>query len=206
MKTKAIVAPILSALIAVTGAFAPVTVVAGTSSGVTAADVRLPRLPLPPKPKIKKPRLPGTGAARGPEVPVPLTSAMPFPWTQIEGIWQAEYNDQALLFSFEVQVDYNDRQYLRVVQLNAFDGSVVSEGVGISMENDTLVRAAMTGPFGTYMLFVGAYKDPNSRSRTKSVTVLTIRSFEDVTGKDDMHLVTTKMSSVPYTERSCQSK
>lgn len=164
-----------------------------------------PEIPtIPTLPDIPTPSVPGD--QDGPEVPFPMSASLPFPWDKIEGLWNAKGEAVDLFFSFEVQIDRDGRQILNVTQLNA-NGVIVAQGVGLAIENDKLVRAAMTmtDKSGSYMLFIGSYQDPKTaeapRARTprKTVTVLTVRSFAEADGSD-IQFTVSKVSKYPYSK------
>ena len=151
------------------------------------------------RPKFEGPKPSARPEADGPEVPFPLDATIPFPWNKIEGVWQASTPQGKLYFSFDVETDYNGRQLLHVTQLQGETSFVVSEGVGVSVPNDNLVRAAMAGHLvGNYMLYIGAYKNPKpALGMPKVVTVLTLRPFGAADAQNDIHYVVTKVSSHP---------
>ena len=155
-------------------------------------------LPFPTRPTLPAP-WPGS-TARGPEVPFPLSATLPFPWSKIEGVWEARVGSQVLLFSFEKQFDTDGSQLLQVIQLDGVSGQIISDGVGISVPSDNLVRAAMAGSsVGNYMLYIGAYKNPNASLRApKALTVLTIRPFDESDNGSDIQYVVSKLSNLPY--------
>jgi hypothetical protein len=173
---------------------------------VTPPPVRPPRPGQRPGPIIPIPDFPDIPSPgddkQGPEVPFPMSTTLPFPWDKIEGIWNAKGQGIDLFFSFRVQTDRDGRQFLAVEQLDAKTGELVAQGVGLSVENDKLVRAAMSGSFGgAYMLFIGSYKDPKSLAPNRiprSVTVLTVRSFSNMVGQDDQQFTVSKVSNLPY--------
>jgi hypothetical protein len=135
--------------------------------------------------------------ARNPDVPFPLALEMPFPWGAIEGIWEAQGNGVDALFSFEIlQSGPGDRKILKVVHLDPFTGQALAEGAGISFDSDKMVRAAMMGSAGTYMLFIRAFKTKSVRG-TKVATVLTIRSFNSANTEEDVHVIVRKISDDP---------
>ena len=162
-----------------------------------------PGMPSDPKfPSVPKIPAPGKGNPRGgPEVPFPLSITLPFPWGAIEGLWKVVTDDQVTLFSFSVETDHDGRQYLHVLQLNATTGVVVAEGVGVSVERDKLVRAAMTSKTDkvNYMLFIGSYRNTGEHASVlmKSLTVLTVRPFTSLMGADDVQLMVEKVSNEP---------
>ncbi len=159
---------------------------------------------LPDLPGIPAPGIPD--GRHEPGVPFPMSSSLPFPWDKIEGIWTAKGNGVDLIFSFEVQTDRDGVQFLSVEQIDAKTGELVAQGVGLSVENDKLVRAAMSGSFGgAYMLFIGSYKDPNSLAPNripKSVTVLTVRSFSNIMGEEDEQFTVSKVSSAAHSSEN----
>ena len=134
-----------------------------------------------------------------------MDATLPFPWGNIEGIWKVEIDAVHMLFSFKVETDLNGKQYLHVLQIDHSTGTLLAEGVGLGIENDTLVRAAMTSKVdstGSYMLFIGSYKNVSQLSirgqTAKTMTVLTVRSFSDLLGDKDVQVVVTKVSNTPY--------
>lgn len=161
-------------------------------------DPTYPTIPTIPPPGKSNPK-------GGPEVPFPLSITLPFPWGNIEGIWKVVSDDRETLFSFSIQTDRDGRQYLHVLQINASTGVVVAEGVGVSVENDKLVRAAMTSKTEkvNYMLFIGSYKNTGEHASVlmKSVTVLTVRPFTSLMGDQDVQVMVEKVSNSPIDAR-----
>lgn len=165
-----------------------------------AADAKPGKI-VKPAPRPESLVAPGSSARRGengPEVPFPLSSSLPFPWAKIEGMYEGRINGRSMLFSFDVQVDYDGNSVLRVIQLDGATGVVLAEGVGIASSDDNLVRSAMYANYtgGSYMLFIGSYK--NTKTSKKAVTVLTIRAFGELDGDSDVQIVVKKLSSLPY--------
>lgn len=158
-----------------------------------------PIIPIPDFPDIPAPGIPDGRSEPG--VPFPMSTTLPFPWDKIEGIWNAKGNGVDLIFNFKVQTDRDGRQFLSVEQLDAKTGERVAQGVGLSVENDKLVRAGMSGSFGgAYMLFIGSYRDPNfvaAGRLPKSVTVLTVRSFSNMMGDEDEQFTVSKLANLP---------
>lgn len=159
---------------------------------------------LPTFPDLPNIPLPGHDKEE-PGVPFPMATILPFPWGNIEGIWRVEVQGAHLLFSFRVETDYQRKQYLRVIQIDHLTGQVLAEGVGISIENDRLVRAAMNAKgnaAGSYMLFVGSYKNDEGKTlhgqTARIITVLTVRSFSDLLGDKDVQVAITKLTNTPY--------
>jgi hypothetical protein len=195
MKLKAIVVGVLVAF--------AVNAVARPQNGPT--ERKFPTLPgfpgSPSFPKVPKIPPPGKTNPKGePGVPFPLSITLPFPWAAIEGLWKVTSSDKTMLFSFSVQTDVDGRQYLHVLQINGA-GEVVAEGVGVSVEKDKLVRAAMTSKTDNvnYMLFIGSYKNTGAHAAAvlKSVTVLTVRPFSSLTGAKDVQVMVEKVSNAP---------
>jgi hypothetical protein len=162
----------------------------------------LPTLPTLPPPGKHNP-------LGGPEVPFPLSITLPFPWGNIEGMWKVVADNVEILFSFNVQTDLNGHQYLRVLQIDSASGKIIAEGVGIGVETDKLVRAAMTSKTAkpNYMLFIGSYKNSDQYvvggQAPKTVTVLTVRPFTDLMGDKDIQAIVTKVSYNPFDARQC---
>jgi len=106
-----------------------------------------------------------------PHSPFPLTCPQPFELRSMEGVWELlDVRDDDVerysAFAFEKQVDCQSREILRVRQFNVVTGAIFAEGVGYR-EDKGDVKAFMKGRTGSYMLFVGVYKnlDPNSKYR-----------------------------------------
>jgi hypothetical protein len=142
----------------------------------------------------------GSITVRGPEVPFPLSSELPFPWGNIEGTWELHGKGIDALFSFEVQSDCAGRKVLRVLHLDPDNRAVIAEGTGIGVDDKKIVRAAMGGKYGNYMLFIGAFKNPKPAG-PETVTVLTIRSFTGV-GNTDLQAIVRKVSNEPHWRRN----
>lgn len=138
--------------------------------------------------------------AMGPEVPFPLSTELPFPWGTIEGVWEAKGKGIDALFSFEVETYVEGIKFLKVIHLDSVTGEVMASGVGLSTGDDRIVRAAMKGIYGNYMLFIGAFEDANALPGANSVTGLTIRSFE-MAGDMGLFVVVKKISNRPYVPR-----
>jgi hypothetical protein len=170
-----------------------VLLIAGFASEASSKIVR-------PAPRPESLVAPGSTARRGngPEVPFPLSASLPFPWSKIEGMWEGKINGRTTLFSFDVQVDYDGSQVLKVTQLDGAIGEVVANGLGLSSSDDNLVRSAMYGSYtrDSYMLFIGSYR--NTKISKKPVTVLTLRPFGSLDGETDIQVVVKKLSNVPY--------
>lgn len=171
------------------------------AAGVAGAKGKMCRPPMRPESLVA----PGSefrrGEDGGPEVPFPLSASLPFPWSKIEGVWQGYLNGRSMMFSFEIKNDYQGNQILSVSQLDGVSGTILSQGVGLSVSDDNLVRAAMYGTYTKdgYMLFIGAYRNNSMMpGAKKTVTVLTLREFGEMTGENDEQLVVKKLSSVPY--------
>jgi hypothetical protein len=189
-----------------------VNAVAFNQGSVSRRHTRDPQLPLPKFPGLPKdptyptiPKIPAPGLPNPkgePGVPFPMSITLPFPWAYIEGLWRVDANGANVIFSFSVQTDTNGRQYLHVVQINENSGAIVAVGTGISVENDKLVRAAMTSKIdnSNYMLFIGSYKNTGEYDLgpAKSVTVLTVRPFTSLMGDHDVQVVVEKVSNTPY--------
>ena len=140
-------------------------------------------------------------ATLGPEVPFPLSDELPFPWQTIEGTWVATTADAELEFELQVQVDEGGRQILRVLQLDPADGTVIAEGLGISVGDREIVRAAMSGASGNFMIFVASVKNPDVLNPVP-VTMLTLRSFGDINGAvpQDTQVIIEKVLDKPAEE------
>ena len=126
-----------------------------------------------------------------PDPVIPLMESLPFPWDTIEGVWQAKIDGQYIRFSFEVRSAVNGRRFLHVVQVVNPSTSapaqtnpsevVAFQGDGWIDERTNAVRAGMLGERGTYMLFIGLYKNEKVEGYPRLVTMLTARSFQSLT-------------------------
>lgn len=136
--------------------------------------------------------------ARDPDVPFPLSAMLPFPWGTIEGMWEAQADGVDAVFSFEIRGcdTGQSRKILKVVHLDPQSGQILAEGIGITVDDSRIVRAAMSGAQGNYMLMIGAYENNNASLGPKKVTVLTIRPFDPV-DEDLTQVVVRKFSNVP---------
>lgn len=122
---------------------------------------------------------PALYAAGGDDTIFPLDFPLPFPWSSIQGVWEVESRDFRTYFSFEVQRDCDSRQILKVMQIDPNSGTVVAQGIGFQNTDSKQVYAAMQkASGGSYILFVGAYKDT---SKNQNVVVLRISKFSDWT-------------------------
>ncbi len=72
-----------------------------------------------------------TQILRDPDVPVPLSDPLPFPWGTIEGVWEARGGNFNALFSFEVQNMSDSTQVLKVAHLDPVTGNILSTGTGL---------------------------------------------------------------------------
>ena len=124
---------------------------------------------------------PASSAMAYPDPIIPLLEPMPFPWDSIEGIWQGEIDGTEVLFSLDVRSDSGGRRFLHVAQLDAGTKLIVAEGSGFVDPKSGAVQAGMAGRFGSYMLFVGQYRNDKLSKYPKVVTVLTARSFQSLT-------------------------
>ena len=111
---------------------------------------------------------------------IPLDFPLPFPWNSIEGTWEVNNSKFSALFSFEVQTDCNNRQLLKVLQLDTKTKRIVARGIGYTNESQKQVMAAMSPTVGnsSYMLTVGAFND-TSKFPHKQVVALKVSSFAD---------------------------
>jgi hypothetical protein len=132
-----------------------------------------------------------------PDVPIPLTDPLPFPWGTIEGIWQAQVAGHQTLFSFEVQSDSGSRKVLKVYEISSDTGEVVAQGTALSAEGSDEVRAGMVGQSGGYLLFVGLFEDKSTIGGSKRITVLRTRGFHESSSGSEQNLVIRKVSEAP---------
>ena len=139
-----------------------------------------------------------------PDVPIPLTDPLPFPWGSIEGIWQAQVAGHQTLFSFEVQTESGSRRVLKVYEISSDTGEVVAQGTALAADGSDEVRAGMVGRSGGYMLFVGLFEDKSGIGGSTRVTVLRTRGFHDSSGISEQSLVIRKVSEAPIKAPSVQ--
>ena len=114
---------------------------------------------------------------RDPDVPIPLSNPLPFPWSTIEGVWEAKSAGVNALFSFEVVDQGEGRQILKVVHVNTDLTEIVARGTGFAMQASNEVRAGMISYWGSYMLYIGLYEDEKALGGPKKMTVLRIMPF-----------------------------
>lgn len=174
----------------------------------------LPGWPTDPNfPEFPKLPPPGGNPVGEPGVPFPMNITLPFPWGNIEGLWKVAIDKVDVVFSFKLQTDHDGHEYLEVLQINSANGTILAEGVGISIESDKLVRAAMKsiGTNSNYMLFIGSYKITQGAQATgrtaqskPAVTVLTVRPFTDLMGSNDIQVIVSKISNAPFQKKQCQ--
>lgn len=98
-------------------------------------------------------------AGGGSDVPFPLNYPLPFPWSTIEGVWNVDSHQYSAMYTFAVENDCNGRQILKVIQIDPTSHVVLAAGIGYQVDGSDQVTAAMNGPNGSYMLYVGAYED-----------------------------------------------
>ena len=115
-----------------------------------------------------------------PDPVIPLMEPLPFPWETIEGIWQARVNGKVMWFSLEVRSDDGGRRFLHVLQLEPSTNSVVAEGNGFIDSKTGTVRAGMVGDGGSFMVFIGLYKNEKVSQYPRLVTMLTSRSLQSL--------------------------
>lgn len=152
--------------------------------------------------------VPQVALARDPDVPFPLSAMLPFPWGTIEGMWETRDNGMNAIFSFEIRGcdTGQSRKILKVVHIDPYSGQIIAEGIGITVDDTRIVRAAMSGAQGNYMLMIGAYENKDASRGPKKVTVLTIRSFDPLS-EDLTQVVVRKFSNIPMRmQPSKQSK
>jgi hypothetical protein len=118
--------------------------------------------------------------AGGHDSPFPLDFPLPFPWDTIEGVWAVDGGDLQAFFSFEVQSDCQNRQILKIREINPRTGVVVARGIGNYTPSKMQVYAAMkptSGSTDVYLLYLGLYEDTHVTPPRK-VYGLRVASFD----------------------------
>lgn len=104
--------------------------------------------------------------------PWPFGSAMPFPWANIQGLWEGTSESSKVLYSFKVVGAGVANRQLRVLQLDPETLEVMAEGVGF--EDQKVVKAFMIADNGVqYVLTVRKVRERKKRPAGVKV-VLTI--------------------------------
>ncbi len=114
---------------------------------------------------ICQPPADGTSKPTGGVNPWPWGSELTFPWTGIEGVWQATELTCGNLFMFEVVRDSKGTKIVNVYEYDPVRCIAVATGKGF--ESRKVVRAVMTGEKGPYQLTIHAFKATDLRSKSK---------------------------------------
>lgn len=135
-------------------------------------------------------------------VPWPFGLEQDFPWADMQGLWKAEGPNYSAYFSLRVVADRGAGvKILRIRQLDGGTCRLVSAGVGV--EQDSIVRAQMTGKEGnTFLITFRAFNVedspepllPGLERKTKDILLLSISTF----GGDSLagnHMQIVKVSS-----------
>ncbi len=117
-------------------------------------------------------------------VPWPWGYEQPFPWTDIQGIWQVTDGDFFSYFAMKVvRIKSTGERQLLVRQIDARTCDTIAKGVGYEM--DRVVRAQMTTlQGGAYRLALHAFSTQDSprpiagRIATSQVMVLSVTELE----------------------------
>lgn len=95
--------------------------------------------------------------------PWPWGREMVFPWSDIDGVWQASTGGCSSLFTFKVvnQVGTNTR----LVSISQYDPKQCREiARGVGTETNKVVHAVLTGLNGSFELTIHAFKQENLKS------------------------------------------
>lgn len=92
-------------------------------------------------------------------VPWPWGAEMPFPWTFVQGVWLAEYDEFRSFYVFRVVKQKDGLNQLEVKQIDPATCEEVASGVGF--DQGTVVRAQMTGRTGggTYRIALRSFHE-----------------------------------------------
>src|SRR6185437_14921782 len=110
------------------------------------------------------------------DVPFPWGTAIPFPWENIEGIWQAKFGKYVDYFSFRLvsQPGWQEPE-VQVLEVESNLHTVLATGNGFASSNGKLVQALMNSKRGCYVLIVRAYQRQEGNAQS-TYTVVTIRN------------------------------
>ncbi|WP_413582899.1 hypothetical protein [Bdellovibrio sp. HCB288] len=147
-------------------------------------------------------------------IPWPWSSAQPFPWDDIQGLWRIEQDDYVSYFAFKVVKEKTSggRQLL-VRQIDGETRRVLAEGVGF--ETGKNILAQMTSCGGTvYRLRLTSFSLENSPQPPvsgnlykNSVMVLSVGSLEAKTTSEMVNLQLSKVSSrFRFSQETCVSR
>lgn len=105
----------------------------------------------------------GAGSSAKAQVdPWPFGTAMPFPWANIQGLWEGTSESSKVLYSFKVVGSGVANRQLRVLQLDPETLEVMAEGVGF--EDQKVVKAFMIADNGVqYVLTVRKVREKKKR-------------------------------------------
>lgn len=133
----------------------------------------------------------------GPEVPFPLSDRIYFPWSMIDGTWEAMDKDMYAHYIFKVQSDCNGQKILRVLHMDPATGEVVAEGFGIADQSERIVRAIMRANGYSYVLHMSAYRNTKSAKLPKTAMVLSVLPLSDEP-MAETHYILRKLVNNPY--------
>lgn len=134
-------------------------------------------------------------------LPWPWGSECPFPWSRIEGEWTTRGSLTPERFSFTNKGELENGSRVLDVKRFDFEGELIGVGEGISPRGERIVRAGMVGvgpdKGKTYWALVRTYREleKKSCSRTKQVTVITLRSASH-DGEKETHFIVDKEDGV----------
>jgi hypothetical protein len=113
----------------------------------------------------------------GPEVPLPLGSAMPFPYKEIDGFWKvSETKDTDRDFIMKAYKSKQGDRLVKVIEFDPNSGAEIARGLAMPVAPGAkVVRAEMLGKSSQYELFMGVYPDADSDTDPKK-TVFAVRS------------------------------
>lgn len=147
-----------------------------------------------------------TGSRRpqwsGPETPFPFAVVVAFPWSSIQGVWQATGTNGNSLFSFEVKHSADGRTILEVSQIDRKSGAELARGVAEKMPSSEILTALMSGPKGEYTIYIASYTSPLNPWQPQ--VFVTVRHTQPGGAKGDLALKMRKLSGTPINHKSRQ--
>lgn len=149
-------------------------------------------------------------------VPWPWALALPFPWSDIQGLWKAEDGDFVSYFAFKVvcqnaDCDCEDPRSICQLKVKQYDATTCKTlAMGVGIENTHKVLAQMTSKSGLiYRVHLTAFSETDSPlPPLKSdvpfhgVMVLSMGAL-DAQGPDEMVHMQIKKISSSQAERFC---
>jgi hypothetical protein len=109
--------------------------------------------------------------AFGPEVPLALDTALPFPWKEMDGFWKVKGPDDRMFVMKSYKTTLGDR-VLKVLEVDPLTGRELARGLAVPVDQSQVVRAQMVGTDVNYELFMGSYPDLNAPAKKPRKTVV----------------------------------